>query len=114
MEIFDVPKIRQLPELSTNQEGSIAFADRVLTSLLEYDSGFLHAEHNGTDSSVSWRVETRKELASIQNIEIAASPDEEVFVPCSLGSGTTTWEASFTMATLYVGCDKAVVCIVVT
>jgi hypothetical protein len=70
----DVPEVRQLPELSANEEDVVAFADMVLTSLLGYDNALLYAEHTGTDSSVSWRIEPRNETISTHNIEVGLSP----------------------------------------
>jgi len=74
MDILDVPEVRQLPELSSNEEDPVAFADMVLTSLLGYGVALLYAEHTGADSSVSWRIEPREEAVQTHDIEIAVSP----------------------------------------
>jgi hypothetical protein len=79
METFDVPEVRQLPELSTNEEDAVGFADMVLTSLLGYDSALLYAEHTESDSSVSWRIELRNEVVPTHDIEIAISPSRGSF-----------------------------------
>lgn len=74
METLDVPEVRQLPELSANEEDPVAFADMVLTSLLGYDAALLHAEHTGTDSAVSWRIEPLHEKVPTHDVEVAVSP----------------------------------------
>ena len=73
METLDVPEVRQLPELSTNQEDSVAFADMVLTSLLDYDNAILYAEHTAEGSSVSWRIDLRSDGVPTHDIEVAIS-----------------------------------------
>jgi hypothetical protein len=79
MEILDVPEVRQLPELSANEEDPVAFADMVLTSLLGYDSALLYAEQQGTDSAVSWRIEPRNKAAPTHDIEVGVSPGRGSF-----------------------------------
>jgi hypothetical protein len=74
METLDVPEVRQLPELSANQEDAVAFADMVLTSLLGYDCALLYAEHTDADSTISWRIEPRNEAVPTHDIEVAISP----------------------------------------
>ena len=74
METLDVPEVKQLPELSANEEDAVAFADMVLTSLLGYDSALLYAEHTEPGSSVSWRIEPRNEAVPTHDIEVAISP----------------------------------------
>lgn len=74
METLDVPEVRQLPELSANEEDPVAFADMVLTSLLGYDNALLCAEHTVTDPSVSWRIAPRNEAVPMHDIEIGISP----------------------------------------
>lgn len=74
METFDVPEIRQLPELSANEEDPVAFADMMLTSLLGYKNALLCAEHIGVDSSVSWCIEPRDEAELTHAIEVGISP----------------------------------------
>jgi hypothetical protein len=74
METLDVPEVRQLPELSTNEEDSVAFADMMLTSLLGYKNALLRAEHGAADSSVSWCIAPRDEAVATHEIEIGISP----------------------------------------
>jgi hypothetical protein len=74
METLDVPEVCQLPELSGNGEDAVGFADMMLTSLLGYNNALLHAEHTGTDSSVSWCIEPRDGVISTHQIEVGISP----------------------------------------
>jgi len=74
MDTFDVPEVRQSPELSVGEEDPVAFADMMLTSLLGYDNALLRAEHTATDSSVSWCIEPPDETASTHEIEVGISP----------------------------------------
>src|SRR3954470_5760237 len=63
MELFDVPEVTQLPDLSGGVESPPAFADMVLTQWLRYDCAFLYAEqpwNDLPDTGVSWRVHPRE------------------------------------------------------
>ena len=74
MEYLDVPEVRQLPELSANEENAVDFADMVLTSLLSYDNAVLFSEYAPSDSSASWRIMPQHEAAQTHEIEVAISP----------------------------------------
>jgi len=74
METLDVPEVRQLPELSANEEDAVAFTDMMLTSLLGYENALLRAEHIDADSSVSWCIEPRDEAVFTHAIEVGVSP----------------------------------------
>lgn len=76
METLNVPEVRQLPELSANEEDPVAFADMVLTSLFGYENALLYSEYSSADvhKSVSWRIEPRSKAVSTHDIEVAVSP----------------------------------------
>ena len=71
---IDVPEVRQLPELAQNEEDAVGFADMVLTRLFDYENALLCAEDKGTDSAVSWRIESRNVELPNKEIEVSNSP----------------------------------------
>lgn len=82
METIDVPEVDQLPELTSGVEDPVAFADMILTALLRYDSALLHAEHfwrDGSDSSISWKIQPRDPTIVSREIEIGISPSLSSF-----------------------------------
>ena len=82
LEPIEVAEVRQLPELTGGQESPAGFADMLLTSLLAYDAGVIHAEHAPTetpDLPVLWRLSLREDGIAPEDIEIAASPSLESF-----------------------------------
>ena len=77
MELFDVPEVTQLPELSGGAESPSAFADMVLTQWLRYDCAFLYAEqpwNDLPDTGVSWRVHPREPGIFSREFEAGISP----------------------------------------
>jgi hypothetical protein len=79
MQILDVPEVRQLTDLSTNECTVVAFADMVLTSLLGHDNALLRAEHTASDSSVSWYIQPRDRAVAAHEIEVGISPSLSSF-----------------------------------
>jgi hypothetical protein len=80
-ETLDVPEVRQLPELSANEEDPVAFADMVLTILFGYENALLYAESNSADpnASFSWRIKLRNEAVPTHDMEVAISPSRGNF-----------------------------------
>jgi len=74
MEAIDVPEVRQLPELSGQDEDPVAFTDMLLTCLLGYENALLYAEYRPGEESVSWRIEPREETVPTHEVEVAVSP----------------------------------------
>src|SRR5579871_4432441 len=77
MSTIHVPEVRQLPELTGNDEDPVGFADMVLTSLMSHECAVLHAEclqREGSASSISWCVRPREHGQDGPDIEIALSP----------------------------------------
>lgn len=73
-ETLEIPEVRQLPELSANEESPVDFADMMLTSLFGYDNALLCAEYNANDSTVSWCIAPRDGTVATHEIEVGISP----------------------------------------
>ena len=74
METLDVPEVRQLPELSANEESPVAFAAMVLTSLLGYHNALLYAEFIPEESSVGWYIKSHDTAVVTRDVEVGISP----------------------------------------
>jgi hypothetical protein len=82
MDVLEVPEVRQLPELSGNEEDPSKFADMLLTSLLAHEEAVLYAEclqKEGSDSWVCWYLRPRDHGHDCPEVEIGASPSLESF-----------------------------------
>ena len=82
MDVIDVPEIKQLPELSGEEENPGAFVDMVLTTFLRCDCAFLYAEYESGDSvesPVSWRIHPQIEGVVSREFEAGLSPSLSSF-----------------------------------
>lgn len=82
MEIFDIPMVAQLPELSGGTENPAEFADMVLTTFLRCDGAFLYADHALSDprgSPIGWRIHPQLTGIVSREFEAGLSPSLHSF-----------------------------------